>query len=66
MNDNISIFPVHTCPKCGLAFTGIPALSREDNTTLICPDCGIREALASIGIGMEETEKILKIIHKYT
>jgi len=66
MNDNISIFPVHACPKCGHTFTGIPALSREDNTTLICPDCGIREALASIGIGQEETEKILDIIRKYT
>jgi transcription elongation factor Elf1 len=66
MNDNISIFPVQICPKCGHTFTGIPALSREDNTTLICTDCGIREALASIGIGSEETEKILRIIHKYT
>ena len=34
-----------TCPKCGCVYTEVPALSRVDNETLICPDCGIREAL---------------------
>ena len=28
-----------TCPKCGCVYTGVPALSRIDNKTLICPDC---------------------------
>ena len=28
------------CPKCGKEYTGAPALSRLDNTTLVCPDCG--------------------------
>ena len=32
-----------TCPKCGCVYTRVPALSRTDNKTLICPDCGIRE-----------------------
>lgn len=42
----------HTCPKC---LGGIPnnlergkypgALSRIDNTTMICSDCGTQEAL---------------------
>lgn len=32
-----------------------PALSREDNQTLICPDCGTREALASMGVSREGT-----------
>ena len=27
-----------TCPKCGCAYHGRPALSRTDNETLICPD----------------------------
>lgn len=33
------------CPKCGYEYTGRPALSRKDNRTEICPDCGMREAL---------------------
>lgn len=42
------------------------ALSRTDNKTLICPDCGIREALESMGISKEEQEKIISIIHRNT
>lgn len=52
------------CPKCGQVYTGHPALSRYDNDTLICPDCGTREALESLGVGREEQHKILGIIHK--
>ena len=33
------------CPKCGSWYTEPPALSRTDNETLICPECGMREAL---------------------
>lgn len=51
------------CPKCGQSYKGRPALSREDNKTLICPDCGVREALESIGVGTAEQEEILAIIH---
>lgn len=51
------------CPRCGQSYRGIPALSRTDNKTQICPDCGTREALESIGIGPDEQEEILKIIH---
>lgn len=36
------------------------------NETLICSDCGIREALESIGISKEEQEKIISIIHRNT
>lgn len=36
---------VRTCPKCGGEYTEHPALSRTDNETEICPDCGTREAL---------------------
>ncbi len=42
-----------------------PSVSREDNETLICPDCGTREALASIVISPEEREQILAIIHRH-
>ena len=55
-----------TCPKCGYVYTEVPALSRTDNRTLICPDCGIREALEALGISLEEQEKIISIIHRNT
>lgn len=53
-----------TCPICGKAYTEWPALSRLDNKTLICPDCGTRQALSSIGVSNTETEEILAIIHR--
>ena len=52
------------CPICGRTYTEVPALSRLDNETLICPDCGTRQALESIGIKPDEQEKILGIIHQ--
>ena len=52
------------CPLCGMRYDEPPALSRTDNETLICPDCGTRQALESIGVGVEEQEKILAIIHQ--
>ena len=51
------------CPKCGKEYQGSPALSRVDNKTYICPDCGTREALESIGVGQAEQEEILGIIY---
>lgn len=52
-----------TCPICGRTYTEWPALSRVDNVTQICPDCGTRQALSSIGVTADETEEILRIIH---
>ena len=58
------VFEKRTCPKCGCTYTERPALSRSDNNTLICPDCGTREALESIGVAETEQEKILDTIHR--
>lgn len=33
------------CPLCRKEYDGVPALSRTDNETLICPECGTREAI---------------------
>ena len=33
------------CPNCGNYYNGYPALSRKDNKTERCPDCGTKEAL---------------------
>ena len=54
------------CPLCGAQYGGVPALSRKYHNTQICPDCGTREALESIGVSTAEQEKILGIIHRNT
>ena len=51
------------CPRCGKVYTDRPAISRADDKTPICPDCGTREALESIGVDTAEQDKILKAIH---
>ena len=58
------ILQIRICPKCGTAYTEHPALSRMDNETLICPDCGTREALATLGIDEAEQEEIIETIHR--
>ena len=54
------------CPLCGKRYDEHPALSRTDNETLICPDCGTRQALESIGVKPDEQEAILRTIHTHT
>ena len=61
MKDNVR--QIRVCPLCGKTYGEAPALSRTDNETLICPDCGTREALESIGVSKEQQDKILGIIH---
>lgn len=53
---------IKTCPLCGKTYKGHPAISRNDNITPICPTCGTREALESIGISKEEQDKIINVI----
>ena len=55
-----------TCPRCGRNFTGEPALSRKDNQTYICPDCGTLEALEAIGASEETKAQVLDAIHRVT
>lgn len=61
MTDNL--VQLRTCPRCGGVYSGHGAVSRADNLTIICPDCGTREALESIGVDETEQEKILDTIH---
>jgi len=64
MKDDMTRLAV--CPRCGRTYCGRPALSREDNKTLICPDCGTREALETLGISREEQDSIIEAIHRST
>ena len=36
------------CPECGKEYSFRPALSRKDNKTMICPKCGMMEALDTV------------------
>lgn len=38
------------CPICGQMYGAVPALSRKDSRTKICPICATREALDAAGI----------------
>lgn len=40
------------CPKCGRSFERLLALSRTDNETMICDECGTMEALDSLPHGV--------------
>ena len=64
MKDNVIRMAV--CPLCGRTYHGVPALSRTDTETLICPDCGTRQALQFIGVDTEEQEQIIETIHRHT
>lgn len=37
------------CPKCNRDFPRLLALSRTDNETMICDECGTKEALDAVG-----------------
>lgn len=63
MKEN-NIIRISVCPRCGQAYHEHPALSRHDNKTLICPDCGTREALDTLGVKPKEQEQIIASIHR--
>ena len=52
------------CPLCGKEYEDRPAISRKDNKTEICPDCGTLEALESIGASDETKAEVLAKIHE--
>ena len=52
------------CPLCNQEYIERPAISRVDGVTPICPNCGTRQALESLGVSAEEQEKILCSIHR--
>ena len=40
------------CPKCGREFERLLAVSRSDNKTMLCDECGTMEALNSLPRGI--------------
>ena len=59
---------IRMCPLCGKSYGEPPAISRTDNETPICPDCGTRQALSSMGVSdcvkHVEQQEIIDIIHR--
>lgn len=52
------------CPICGKEYQEPPAISRKDNETEICPDCGTLEALEAVGATQETKDEVLRTIHE--
>ena len=49
------------CPICGRSYDAEPAILRADNSTEICPTCGIAEALMNYKASAKKKEYILKL-----
>lgn len=52
------------CPMCHREYAERPAVSRVDGITPICPLCGTRQALESLGVSEKEQEQIVGIIQR--
>jgi len=52
------------CPVCKRLYSARPAISRLDNETEICQDCGTMEALQAAGIPEESQKEILAAIQE--
>ena len=48
-----------TCPLCGKVYHEPPAVSRRDNKTRICSECGQREAWTQMGLRRDEQDTII-------
>lgn len=49
------------CPKCGRSFERLLALSRIDDKTMICDECGTKEALDSLPQGVLSLQERTRI-----
>ena len=52
--DAFKIYPV--CPICGEDYSDPPAISRQDNKSMICPRCGTGEALMAFITDLKKTK----------
>ncbi len=57
---------MNVCPICSKVYNEPPALSRADNKTPVCPDCGLCEALSAAGMSGKEQTQVLKTVHAYS
>ena len=64
MKDNVIRMAV--CPLAAGPTTALLRFPERTTETLICPDCGTRQALQSIGVEPSEQEQIIETIHRHT
>lgn len=57
---------IRLCPICGQEYAEAPAISRTDNITQICPECGSRQALKSMGLDEAEIDAIIAVMANNT
>ena len=53
------------CPICKKEFNNPPALSRKDNKTKICSECGIVEAINCFEPDKKKAQKLIDSILEY-
>ena len=56
---------VYVCSRCGKEFTYPPALSRVDNSSLVCRICGAEEAMIAAGASEEQMSAVLEEIRRH-
>jgi hypothetical protein len=49
----------NACPRCGDLHQHLYAVSRWDNKTYICDDCGMAEAMLQMSHGVDALDPIL-------
>lgn len=54
---SLRILEIQRCPKCKKEFVEHPAISRVDNKTEICPECGVAEAVDAFCAHEERARK---------
>lgn len=52
------------CPRCLKTYNDVPALSRVDNLTQICPSCGMLEAMLAMQVSQSSPEFLKKFEEK--
>ena len=52
------------CPICGNEYERLLALSRDDNKTMICDDCGTMEALRDAGFPEKTIKETMSQIRR--
>ena len=53
---------VRLCPRCGVKYSAVPVSAKDK--TLICPDCGAREAMDIFNLKEEQKDEIISIMHR--
>jgi len=54
------------CPRCGKNIVNYPALSRYDNKTKICDDCGMNEAMMEFSLLSFDTSNEMEVNKRIT